>query len=765
MSIVRNTRLNNRAVSRSLGFSILEKLEDRRLLAGEVRLIGISGNQGNASYPDETLFDIRVGTPGTTDPVFLDGFFNHPNQTDTVLSQAPNPPPPEPPVASVGTGALRVDTPLGGFWGFASPNIVDALRSGATLLSYDMTLLNKELNGGSFGPNNDNFFTGFAQSNELAVTITVPGAGGQFIQRNFTTGGGQDSMGLGAQWSGQDGTRRITWDLNLFTSSDGKSLQQFVIDNNASEARFWFTTQANETNPTTFGPTRFYFDNFELFSNRVDVLGDFELFSAQRMPIALPFVPDTDSIAFNPENGLLYRAAGSETWSNTPTSPGYRDNQSLYTIDLFAPGTPQTAIFNANPDVYGMPAPRPNWVLPAQPRTPEQNSNDYRDTPGIGVGPNEYHAVRDFVWDPVSHLFYTADENGIFKLTADGQSTFVGRPAGGPGEGGGEDDLKGLAFFNVAGQRRLLASERADSGTPANLWTIDPATGQKIGDPVILTDANGIPLNGVLSLAAHPDGTTLYGIAQGTNAFDRSLVTIDPVTGMTTKIGDFGLHMADLAFVVTPALGIAASQFLFQTAPNQLQVTFSANIDPASLTADDLSVQRLPGDPPFTATAVSYDPGTKTATFTLPGAPLTDGNYRATIAAGSVNDAGGAPSTDAMTANFFVFAGDINRDRTVDFNDLAVLAQNYNQLGGKTFGQGDFNYDGDVDFDDLAMMAQRYNTSLPAPGAAGAPVASAAPSPLPDIGTTRKQPTAIFNTTIPIRPSKPLKPIAKRRAD
>src|SRR5687767_7958980 len=144
MSIVRKNRLNNRAVSQSLGHSILEKLEDRRLLAGEVRLIGISGNQQNAAYTDETLYEIKSGTPGTTDPAFLDGFFNHPDQTDTVLSVAVDTPQLD--VASVGSGALRVDTPQSGFWGFASPNIVDALKAGATLLSYDMTLNNRELN-------------------------------------------------------------------------------------------------------------------------------------------------------------------------------------------------------------------------------------------------------------------------------------------------------------------------------------------------------------------------------------------------------------------------------------------------------------------------------------------------------------------------------------------------------------------------------------------------------------------------------------------
>ena len=64
-----------------------------------------------------------------------------------------------------------------------------------------------------------------------------------------------------------------------------------------------------------------------------------------------------------------------------------------------------------------------------------------------------------------------------------------------------------------------------------------------------------------------------------------------------------------------------------------------------------------------------------------------------------------------------MLAGDANRDRTVNFNDLVALAQNYN-TSGKTFSTGDFNADGGVDFQDLVLLAQRYNTTLPPPPAA-----------------------------------------------
>ena len=79
-------------------------------------------------------------------------------------------------------------------------------------------------------------------------------------------------------------------------------------------------------------------------------------------------------------------------------------------------------------------------------------------------------------------------------------------------------------------------------------------------------------------------------------------------------------------------------------------------------------------------------------------------------------------------------AADANHDRLVDFQDLAILAQNYNSPSTTlTFAHGDFNYDHRVDFNDLAILAQRYPTSLPPPEPA---------------------PALIFNSTTPISPAK-----------
>ena len=62
--------------------------------------------------------------------------------------------------------------------------------------------------------------------------------------------------------------------------------------------------------------------------------------------------------------------------------------------------------------------------------------------------------------------------------------------------------------------------------------------------------------------------------------------------------------------------------------------------------------------------------------------------------------------------------GDANRDGTVDFEDLAALAQSYNREPGTNtpWNEGDFDGDGVIDFNDLALLAQHYNLSDLIPG-------------------------------------------------
>jgi hypothetical protein len=68
--------------------------------------------------------------------------------------------------------------------------------------------------------------------------------------------------------------------------------------------------------------------------------------------------------------------------------------------------------------------------------------------------------------------------------------------------------------------------------------------------------------------------------------------------------------------------------------------------------------------------------------------------------------------------------GDANRDGTVNFDDLLVLAKNYNGTA-RAWSQGDFTGDGVVNFDDLLVLAKNYNRSAQPTGAPSITAASA----------------------------------------
>jgi hypothetical protein len=54
-------------------------------------------------------------------------------------------------------------------------------------------------------------------------------------------------------------------------------------------------------------------------------------------------------------------------------------------------------------------------------------------------------------------------------------------------------------------------------------------------------------------------------------------------------------------------------------------------------------------------------------------------------------------------------AGDATLDGRVNFDDLLLLAKNYNLAGTAQWRSGDFDYNGTVNFDDLLGLAKHYN--------------------------------------------------------
>jgi hypothetical protein len=173
--------------------------------------------------------------------------------------------------ATTPTHVLDVNVPQGGFWGPRSRNLVTDPNDRAALiannrLEYDMTLNGVALSGGN--PS----FAGFAQSNELAITMFAPDPGGinLFIQRNFGSGGATDSLNQNAGWNGIDGTRHITWNLSMFTADDPttsaadiKTVAQLIADHpELTEVTIWNVAQSG--NDPNAGNADFFFDSYTL---------------------------------------------------------------------------------------------------------------------------------------------------------------------------------------------------------------------------------------------------------------------------------------------------------------------------------------------------------------------------------------------------------------------------------------------------------------------------------------------------------------------
>jgi hypothetical protein len=204
----------------------------------------------------------------------------------------------------------------------------------------------------------------------------------------------------------------------------------------------------------------------------------------------------------------------------------------------------------------------------------------------------------------------------------------------------------------------------------------------------------------------------------------------------------------------TPPVVIAPS-FRYLNISEAVSFKLSDNVS-ASLLPSDLILQNLTtGQVVATANiAVSYDAASNVATFTFPGyrnGVLPDGNYRATLPAGSISNAGGTSSDTDYNMDFFVLGGDANRDRKVDAADLGIFSANW-QHSPRSFAQGDFNYDGFVDINDLQILAANFRKTLPLPVTPPASPIFAPPPSVPARPPMRT-PTVVRATIAAIAPS------------
>jgi hypothetical protein len=175
------------------------------------------------------------------------------------------------------------------------------------------------------------------------------------------------------------------------------------------------------------------------------------------------------------------------------------------------------------------------------------------------------------------------------------------------------------------------------------------------------------------------------------------------------SVGGYTLLVAPTADTAPPTATTASLDW--ERGP-AVEFVFNEDVS-ASLTPSDVSVYS------FTANAwvpgpagVEWVASTNTARFILP-VDFPAGDYYFELASRAAADAWFNETPEAYPVWDYLLPGDANRDRAVNFADLLVLAQNYDQ-SGRTFSQGNFDYstDGLVSFSDLLIVAQHFNSSL-----------------------------------------------------
>lgn len=223
-----------------------------------------------------------------------------------------------------------------------------------------------------------------------------------------------------------------------------------------------------------------------------------------------------------------------------------------------------------------------------------------------------------------------------------------------------------------------------------------------------LEDATeGPSLSGLVT----PVSVTLPSDADG-----QTLIQVKIATGNAASndewVGIDNINVGTGAAVPPPEL--TSSSFAYETGA-AMSLVFSQDVG-SSLDASDIVVQNTTTGEIVSAAnysvSSSLESGTTRGLITF-AAPLAKGDYQVRVVAGGINAAGGPSNPSDLSASFYWLPGDANRDRTVNFDDLLILAQNYGQ-SGRTYSQGnvDLSADGVVGFDDLLLVAQNYGVNL-----------------------------------------------------
>jgi hypothetical protein len=284
---------------------------------------------------------------------------------------------------------------------------------------------------------------------------------------------------------------------------------------------------------------------------------------------------------------------------------------------------------------------------------------------------------------------------------------------GGTGSSTATQDITAWTFdcgtpAAIPSQPDLLASSDSGVSNSDDITNDNTPTFSGIAAPgsIVTMRVFNQPLT---SAPASPSG--IYTITTGQIVNGNALSFTAISTGATASAPS-----QPLAVIVDTIAPTQAAPALFQFLhfPQSISFNFA---EPVTGLVNALALSNLTDNfqiPPAKMAATFNSP-TASPTWTFPGYPngvLPDGNYHASLAAGSVTDIAGNPSAAEFSFDFFVLLGDLNRDRQVTISDFIDVSSNFNKTSA-SFTDGDMNYDGLVTISDFIDLAANFNKSIP----------------------------------------------------